>query len=140
MGQSIPTEELIRSGAVFSRRANPGLAFTLIDNARVESLTTATPQAPDVQSIAVTGVNVQIDFAGAGSDTPAAFALQSSPDAESGYASDSGATITQVSQGQFRAPVAVSGETRFYRIQRCDASAQENRWGGVTARPRWLDC
>ena len=104
-----------------SRSTDPNsasVAFGLIDNVRVEALTPTTPQAPEVQSITVTSGNVQIDFAGASSDTQAAFTLQSSPNAESGYASESGATITQVSQGRFRVLVAVNGEKRFYRILR----------------------
>jgi hypothetical protein len=97
---------------------SPLVAFGLIDNVRIEGLSTPTPQAPDVQSIGVAGGNVQIDFTGASSDTPAAFALLSSANVEGGYASDSGATITQVAQGQFRAVVAVNGDMRFYRIRR----------------------
>jgi hypothetical protein len=97
---------------------SPSVAFGLIDNVRVEALTTTTPQAPEVTSIAITGGNVQIDFAGASSDTPAAFALQSSPNAESGYASEGGVIITQVGPGRFHVQTAVSGEKRFYRIQR----------------------
>src|SRR5262249_52724488 len=94
------------------------VAFGLIDNVRVETLSTTTPLAPQVERIVVTGASVQIDFAGAASDPPAAFALQSSVNAENGYASESGATVSQVSQGRFRFVVAISGEKRFYRIQR----------------------
>ncbi len=97
---------------------SPSVAFGLIDNVRVEALTPTLPQAPEVLSIVVTGNSVQIDFTGSASDTAAAFTLQSSPNAESGYTSDSGATISQVSQGRFRVVVVVSGEKRFYRIQR----------------------
>jgi hypothetical protein len=95
----------------------PLIAFGLIDNVRVEGLATAS-QAPTLQIPVVAAGNVQIDFAGASSDTPSAFVLQSSANVESGYATDTGATIVQLSPGQFRATAAVNGERRFYRIQR----------------------
>jgi hypothetical protein len=108
-----PTETIIVTlvgSSQYDIRENLFVVIDLADDGDVA--------APEVQSIAVTGGKVQIDFAGAINDTPATFALQSSPNAESGYATDSGATITQVSQGQFRAVIALSGDKRFYRIQR----------------------
>src|SRR6185503_3340519 len=76
------------------------VAFGLIDNVRVEALSTTTPQAPEVLSIAIISGNVQIDFAGSSSDTPEVFTLQSSANAESGYTNE-GAIITQVGPGRF---------------------------------------
>jgi len=108
-----PTETIIvtlTGSQQYDVRENVFVVIDLLDDGDVT--------APNIQTITVTGSTFQIDFAGASSDTPAAFALQSSPNAESGYARDSGATITQVSQGRFRVVVAVSGEKRFYRIQR----------------------
>jgi hypothetical protein len=108
-----PTETIIVTlvgSTQYDVRENVFVVIDLADDGDV--------QAPNITAIQVSVGNVQIDFTGASSDTAAAFALQSSPNAEGGYSSDSGATITQVSQGLFRAMVAVSGETRFYRIQR----------------------
>jgi len=96
---------------------SPSVLFGLIDNVRVETLTT-TPQVPNITGIQVTSGNVQIDFSGATSDAASAFGLQSSADVSTGYANESGATITQLSPGSFRAVIGVNGGARFYRIQR----------------------
>jgi hypothetical protein len=105
------------NGTVSTDPDSPFVLFGLIDNIRVESLTT-TPQAPNITGIQVAGGNVQIDFSGATSDTAGAFGLQSSTDVATGYASESSATITQLAPGSFRAVNAVNGAVRFYRIQR----------------------
>ena len=108
-----PTETIIvtlTGSQQYDVRENVFVVIDLLDDGDVIR--------PSVTGIQIGGGNVQIDFAGANSDIPTAFVLQSSANVESGYASDSGATITQVSQGRFRVVVAVSGEKRFYRIQR----------------------
>ena len=107
-----PTETIIVTLAGSSQydvRENVSVVIELADDGDL---------APDFQSIAVSAGTVQIDFAGASSDTAAAFVLQSSANVGSGYVSDSGATITQVSPGRFHVVIAVSGEKHFYRIQR----------------------
>jgi Calx-beta domain-containing protein len=96
---------------------SPFVAFGLVDNVRVEILATS-PQAPNIQTIAIGGGNVQIDFSGATSDTPTAFSLLGSANVASSYANEAGASITQLSPGSFRVTAPVNGTLRFYRIQR----------------------
>jgi hypothetical protein len=69
-------------------------------------------------AVQVAGGNVQIDFSGATGVPTSAFTLQSSADVASGYAVESGANISQLSPGFFRATATLNGPIRFYRIQR----------------------
>lgn len=96
----------------------PALLFGLIDNVRVETLTTAA-SPPEINNIQLIngGSEVQINFAGETADTPASFVLQASGTVQSGY-SDVSANITQLAPGAFRAVRAVSGSQQFYRIRR----------------------
>jgi hypothetical protein len=59
---------------------------------------------------------VTIDFTGASSDTPSAFTLLSSGSVNGTYSPATGASISQVGPGVFRATVPTNGPRQFYRI------------------------
>lgn len=89
-----------------------------IDNLRVVRLESVTPVTPHITAISKSGSDVVIDFTGGTSDGPGSFQLQGKAALEDAFAAEAGATITQVNPGQFRATVAMSGNTRFFRIRR----------------------
>ncbi|MDB6124184.1 MAG: hypothetical protein JWQ71_3177 [Pedosphaera sp.] len=94
----------------------PALSFGLADNVRVEALNLPKPQ---ITSIKVIGVSVQIDFSGVATDTTASFTIQSSTTIAGTFADVSPvATITQLSPGSFRATTPVNGNVRFFRVRR----------------------
>jgi hypothetical protein len=72
---------------------------------------------PAISAIAVNGSNVQIDFTGGTDDAPPSFLLLNSAQAGGTYA-DTGAIITSLGSGLFRAACIVNGPQRFYRIER----------------------
>ncbi|HKS36523.1 MAG TPA: hypothetical protein VJW76_04995, partial [Verrucomicrobiae bacterium] len=94
---------------------NSGAA--IFDNVRVVNLST-TVVRPNVASIQIADGTVQIDFSGGTSDTPTAFTLLGSANVASGYSTETGASVTQLSPGSFRVTAPVNGAIRFYRIQR----------------------
>src|SRR6185312_3539789 len=91
----------------------PDVAFALFDNLRV-----ATMQVPLITVIKTVGGNVQIDFTGSTSDTPASFALQSVGTVNGAFADAPSAPITSLGGGLFRATVPLNGPVQFYRIRR----------------------
>jgi hypothetical protein len=93
----------------------PQFSFGLFDNVRVEALAASTP--PVITAIAVVGGDVQIDFEGEVSDTPASFLLTSAGTVDGTYG-DVSAIITELSPGNFRAVRALAGPQQFYRIRR----------------------
>jgi hypothetical protein len=105
LGYTDPYDSVGNTGAVF------------YDNVRVVNLG-AVLVRPSITAIQIVAGNVQIDFTGAASDAASAFALQGSGNVATGYANESGAGLTQLSPGSFRATVAPSGPIRFYRISR----------------------
>jgi hypothetical protein len=90
----------------------PDVAFALFDNLRV-----ATMQSPLITAIHTVGSNVQIDFTGSTSDTPASFTLQSVGQVNGAFA-DGPSTITSLGSGSFRATAPTIGPVQFYRIRR----------------------
>ena len=75
-----------------------------------------TTVALHIMSLRVAGGTVTIDFAGAPSDSPSALTLLSSASANGSYSAAAGASIIQVSPGQFLATVPTNGPKQFYRI------------------------
>jgi len=73
--------------------------------------------APAITGMVITGGNVQIDFTGTASDTASSFLLVGAAQVDGGYA-DTGAVITQLNPGQFRAVSPVNGSQQFYRVRR----------------------
>jgi len=71
-----------------------------------------------ITSLSVSGGMVTIDFTGSPSDSPSALTLLSSASANGSYSAAAGATIIQVSPGQFQATVPTNGPMQFYRIER----------------------
>ncbi|PYM13021.1 MAG: hypothetical protein DME18_10015, partial [Verrucomicrobia bacterium] len=92
--------------------------YVIFDNVRVIGLGPAGPAPPNITGAQLAGGNVQIDFAGAGNDVASAFAVESSPEVATGYATETGATVQQTGPGSFRAVLPVNGPIRFYRIRR----------------------
>jgi hypothetical protein len=60
---------------------------------------------------------VKIDFTGNGGDIPSSFLLVGSSEVGGAYA-DTGALITQLGPGQFRANCSLNDSQHFYRVQR----------------------
>ncbi|PYK97719.1 MAG: hypothetical protein DME19_15305 [Verrucomicrobia bacterium] len=67
--------------------------YVIFDNVRVIGLGPAGPAPPNITGAQLAGGNVQIDFAGAGNDAASAFAVESSPEVATGYATETGATV-----------------------------------------------
>lgn len=70
-----------------------------------------------ITNISVSGGTVTLIFTGPSSATPSAFTLMSAGAVNSSFTAASGATITQVNPGVFKATVAVAGANHFYRIK-----------------------
>ncbi|MFN7138671.1 MAG: Calx-beta domain-containing protein, partial [Limisphaerales bacterium] len=96
----------------------PTLHFGLFDNVRVETISTAPPQAPSITGIQKVGSNIEISFTGATTDAPASFKLQRSATVNGTYADDNAANITSQGSGSFKATIPVNGSMQFYRIKR----------------------
>lgn len=74
---------------------------------------------PVITSIVRNGSNVTIDFTSSdGTDTASSFALQASALATGTYANVSGATITQLPSGTYRAVTTSAASAQFYRIRK----------------------
>jgi hypothetical protein len=87
--------------------------FAIFDNVQVVSLGIA------ITSIQLLSGNmVQIDFVSPAGGQAGDFALQSTGDLNSSWATESGAVITTRENGGFRAVVAQTPDNRFYRIRR----------------------
>lgn len=125
----IPTNGITLSSNVFITYYSPGnvsplysdVSFALIDNVRVDSLTTTPPTTPSITGIQVSGGNVQINFTGGTADAPSAFTVQSKAVVTDAFADDATATAGVAQNGpagSFRATFPVSGTTKFYRIKR----------------------
>ena len=72
---------------------------------------------PSITSIIIKNGSVQIDFNGVASDTALSFLLHGAMRADGSFA-DTGAVITQLGAGQFRAICPLNGSQQFYRIKR----------------------
>jgi len=75
-------------------------------------------QAPLITSLAVSNGTATLTFTGSTSDSASQFTLLSATVATGPYASATGANITLVSGGVFRATVPATGPVQFYRLQR----------------------
>jgi hypothetical protein len=69
-----------------------------------------------ITSLRVAGGTVTLDFTGSPSDSPSALTLLSSASANGSYSAAAGATIIQLSPGQFQATAVTNGPSQFYRI------------------------
>lgn len=89
-------------------------SYAIIDNVRVVSLA-----APVISQIAITGGNVQVDFAANSGDVVAQFTLQSAT-SPGGPFTDVASTITSLGSGNFRSTVTYNSAVtpKFYRIGR----------------------
>jgi hypothetical protein len=61
---------------------------------------------------------VTIDFTGSATDTVNSFTLLSVPDVTGPYSPATGALISSLGPGLFRATVPANGPRQFYRVQR----------------------
>jgi hypothetical protein len=93
----------------------PEMLFSLYDNLVVESLPVP---SVTITNITLAGTNAVLTFTGGTNDPAAAYILQQAPIVVGPYTNTLSATITNVSEGVFRAITPVSGDTRFYRILR----------------------
>jgi len=71
---------------------------------------------PSITGMTIVVGNVQIDFNGAASDTTSSFSLVGATQVDGGFA-DTGAVITQMGTGQFRAVCPLNGSQQFYRVK-----------------------
>jgi Calx-beta domain-containing protein len=85
----------------------------IYDNVRVVALVSTEVHISKIQKV---GANIQIDFTAEGA-VAGDFTLDSSADVAGTY-TDAGATIISTGGNNYRATVAVNGNTRFYRIHR----------------------
>ncbi len=92
----------------------PEMSFGLVDNLRVETIGLG---PITITSLKKVGGNVEIIFAGPAEKVAADFSLQSSPAVNGIYVNDTGAILTGLGSGQFKATTAVNGDNRFYRIK-----------------------
>ena len=76
-----------------------------------------TSDLPSITGIIITNGSVQIDFTGTASDTALSFLLHGAMRMDGSFA-DTGAVITQLGAGQFRAVCPLNGAQQFYRIKR----------------------
>ena len=110
-----PQNIWIRIAALSASTGTTGSRDTLgIDNFSL-SWANITPIA--IAKIVVVTGNVQIDFAAGLSDVPSSFLLASSAKVDGNYA-DTGAIITSLGSGLFRAVCAVNGPQQFYCVKR----------------------
>jgi len=79
---------------------------------------TGSAQPPDITGLTISSGMATISFTGAASDTPSAFTLQSSALVSGPFSATSGATVSQISPGVFRATVATVSSAQYYRIAR----------------------
>jgi hypothetical protein len=75
-------------------------------------------QAPQINSLTLTNGTVTLTFTAAATDTASQFTLQNSPVAGGPYNATTGATITGVGSGVFRASAPATGPIQFYRLKR----------------------
>ncbi|MGH7969721.1 MAG: hypothetical protein ACREIC_13435, partial [Limisphaerales bacterium] len=75
-------------------------------------------EQPTITSITITGANVTLEFSALTTDTPSGFLVLAASVVTGPYNVVSGATITQVSPGLFRATFSNSGNMAYFRIQR----------------------
>jgi hypothetical protein len=104
---------------VFDDGVDAGLR---IDNIYLRGETAAasvSASQPAINSISVSGGNVQIDFQGGSADTPGSFQLQSASSVAGPYA-DVSSTLIQTGSGQFQSTIPVNGNQQFYRVRRAD--------------------
>jgi hypothetical protein len=95
----------------FDSQGSPDAAV-IYDNVRVISL-----DGIRITRIQTVGGNAVIDFTFSINDAPSAFALQTATAVNGPYANAGSATIIQVGPNTYRATVAQSGPTQFYRIK-----------------------
>jgi len=81
----------------------------------------AAPPPPVIVHVTQVGNYVLLDFSGAASDTPANFAVFSSPVVIGPYSAVPGVTITNLSPGLFRATFISPGSMQYYRVARVAA-------------------
>jgi len=75
-------------------------------------------QAPQISSLAVSNGVVTLTFSGSTSDSASQFTLLSAGTVAGPFSATTGANITQVSSGVFRASAPANGPVQFYRLQR----------------------
>ena len=120
-----PTDlPLASSVGAYGLRETGGIGTNRIDNLVISTSfadvvpSVPTPVQPNITSIQFVSGNVQIDFTAGAGDTACLFTLQSAGTVNGPFIDDVSATITQLGPGSFRAVIAPSGGTRFYRIKR----------------------
>lgn len=85
---------------------------------RVGGGTTPGGEAPLITSLVVSNGTVTLSFTGSTSDSASQFTLLSSPNAAGSFSPATGANISQVTPGVFRATAPATSAIQFYRIQR----------------------
>jgi len=89
----------------------PNDSGVVYDNLRVVSL------AINITGVSIVGANAEVTFAFGIDEPTTAFRLQTSATVNSGYADAGTATITKLGPGVYKATLATSGATRFYRMR-----------------------
>lgn len=107
----------IRVVALNASMGNSGSRDTFgIDNFSLSWTASTTAGLPVITALTITNNQVQIDFTGSSSDTVLSCTLQSANQV-SGIYNNTGANITQISSGIFRAVYPMNGSQQFYRIK-----------------------
>jgi predicted peptidase len=96
---------------------SPYVAFGLVDNVRVETLTTVAPEPAQITGIKLEGGNVKITFT-AQNAQPADFTVEGAGTVPGTFSAETGATILAVGAGQFEATLPAGAGQRFFRIRR----------------------
>jgi hypothetical protein len=72
---------------------------------------------PRITGIQIIGAQVQVDFTGATTNSPSDFTLVSSSVVNGSFGPTTGASISTLGNGSFRATAPVADSTQFYRIR-----------------------
>jgi hypothetical protein len=96
----------------------PDLHFALVDNVRVQQLTTTTPTQPEITGTTLVTEGLRLTFTGSTNDAPTAFSLVGSETVNGAYTPVAGATISQTAPGTFEVIIPLGTGNGFYQIQR----------------------
>jgi hypothetical protein len=83
-----------------------------------EGTTPPPPSAPSFTKIVFSGSNIVLTFTANTTDVASAFTLLSASTANGAFTPAAGASISQISPGNFQALVPASGPVQFYRIKK----------------------
>ena len=95
---------------------SPSVAFGLVDNVRVEALSTVAPEPAQITGIRIEGGNAKLTFT-AKNAAPADFTVEGAEAVNGTFGAEAGATITSVGADQFEATLPASAAQRFFRIR-----------------------